>query len=83
MSLGKATNWMEVNWDTNGDIHVAFVPKTPEEYAASPEPYPTSQAPEPLHLNLSDEAKQDPHLRTMASECAIYGLASTMHIWGE
>lgn len=79
---GKPTNRMEVKWGEDG-CEVTFVDLTPEEYAAQPEPR-RKPAPQGFKLDLSEEAKKDPVLRTMASECAIHGLSrKTGHTWGE
>jgi hypothetical protein len=79
---GRPTNNMVIDWDEHGDITVGYIDKTPEEYAALP--IPPEPIPKGFDLGLSREEQEDPNSRTMASECAIYGLSrSTGHVWGE
>ena len=79
---GKPTNRMEIDWLEDGSLSVEYVDLNPGEYAAQPTP--PEPTPRGFDLGLSVEARKDPILSTMASECAIYGLSRRAgHIWGE
>ena len=79
---GRPTNRLVAEFDKDGVV-VEFVDLTPEEYAAQPT-LRSRAADLGIVIELSEEQREDPHLRTMASECAIHGLTKrTGHVWGE
>ena len=79
----RLTNKLVAVFSEDG-IEVRFVDLTTKKETTQPIPQGEPPA-RGFDLKLSEKAKEDPNLRTMASQCAIYGLRrrTTEHTWGE